>query len=322
MSKVNSSNCEIILQFNKTLYDIGRERATDSNDTRENKEVLTSLQRMAETMAKEQTSWLFDPNESVADRIVNLKLEDALQKITVIEDEIRSTETERRMRRDSMCSLGKAPEKPEVPMVILIISAVVIGISLTPTFNDLFFINLDNPTQSWFLSLLSGGSIGSLISYGLLATFGSTYYAVSSKMGLVAGIIFGLSMLLMRLVSVESETSFFFALALALLELTAVFIGDWIGKGLRKKMDSFSAFKIEKGKKEEMLSAIEVELNYQKHELSIHKDTVEQIHTVLHEREFRTKQLQNIINAAIEAITAGYRDGINFNCGKLNGCSK
>lgn len=311
-------SADTVLVLKKTLYEFGRERALASKDTHPNEAVLRSLEEHAEAMAREQGATLFDPSESLHDRLRQEKFEAARSQIPKSEAEVAQAADDVRKRRDALAELGEVPAPPEAPWLLFLFGTLLIGLTCGPTLHDYFFADLEDQRLSWVFSILAGSFAGLVISWCLLATFASTS-RVTRWVGLAAGIVFGLALFIIRMIGGEGGSTIALAVGLALLELAVVLLMDWVGSGLREQYAEYRHKAEEYDRRLKVFQAGEEELAAREKCLSSQKVVVEEHLEHLRDRESRVKQVDSLVRGARQAVRDGYFAGLAENEGRIRG---
>lgn len=311
-------SADTILTLKKSLFDFGRERALSGRDTRANEAGLRTLEEHAEAMAREQGATLYDPKESIHDQLRQEKFDKAKGQIPKLEGGVALAAEDVRKRRDAVAELGEVPAAPQVPWWLVCIGTILIGLTMAPTLHDYFFFDIDDVRLGWVLAVSAGSMAGLLISWCLLATFDSTS-RVGRWVGLVAGVVFSVALLLMRLVGGESTSSLVLAVGLALFEMAVVLVMDWVGGGLRAQYTEYKAKSEEYDRRLKLLQAAEWEQAYQegllKEQEAVTEDHVEHVR----DRESRVRQLDSLVRGARQAVRDGYMAGLVETEGRIHG---
>jgi len=309
---------ESLVRFQKDLFEFGRRRALEGMDYREDSRQIKSLLEHAEAMAREQSAEIFNPKESLHDKILEEDYERAKEEQEEIKKKIPLAEEEYRKRADALSELGEPPKPPSIPWWTFVFAVPFIALTVSPSIHDFFFAEIENWQLGWFLSLTGGIAAGLFIGWCLVGTHKNTA-SLSRYVGLIAGLLFSLALLLIRIVSGGSFDALMFAIGLALLEVSVVVFLDWEGQGLRRKYRIYKETVVEFDRRQKLLSASAEEIEKLKEkEKEIEKEVKDYINH-LYERESRAKQVDKLIESARKAIIDGYRAGLAENEGRLLG---
>lgn len=308
---------DTILILKKSLYEMGKERALAAMDTRQNEEVLRSIEAHAEAMAREQAATLFNPDESIHDRLRQQEYETAWTAIPKLEADLAVVADDVRKRRDALAETGEPPAYPQTPWLLFLFGALLIGGTVAPTLHD-FFFDLSDPRLGWVLSVASGSVAGLLLSWSLVGTAAATS-KTSRWVGLVSGVSFSLSLVLIRMIGGNSRSATILAVGLGLLEIAVVLLLDWIGSGLRNQHVECEKHLIEHARRSRVLNAAEDEFEYRKGLLGEQKSVVAEHLSDVADRESRVRQLDDLIRGAVQAVHDGYHAGLAELEGRLHG---
>lgn len=311
------SSADTVLTFRTSLHEFGRQAALASGDTRVNKEQLASLEEQAEAMAREQAATIFDPTQSQHDEEKRQEADKAKARSVEIADQVKLAEDDVRKRCDAVAELGEPPTKPAVPWLLFFFGTLLIALSVAPTLHDFFFVDFEDPRQAWFLSFICGLAAGLFVSWSLLGTYtiGKAYH----WMGLAAGLVFGLALLLIRLTGVESSLSLMMAIGLALLEVAVVIAMHWAGDGFRDAFAEYTEKVNGQTCRRAYLAAGERELAYRKEELAKQQQIVSDYVAHLRERETLARQVEGLVRGSRQTVKAGYFAGLAENEGAVRG---
>ncbi|MBM4388717.1 MAG: hypothetical protein FJ088_13330 [Deltaproteobacteria bacterium] len=291
-----------------------------SRDTRLNEEHLKALEDHAEAMAREQAATIFDPVNSLHDQFRQEKYESSKSVIPLIEKGIALTEEDVRKRRDALAELGRQPQKPLIPWLLFIFGAILIGVTVAPTLHDFFFSEIEDQRQAWFFSVLGGTFAGLVLSWSLLATFESTAsQRVVHYLGLVGGVLFGFSLMLIRLIGADSKIALTLSIGLAILEISVVILMDWVGRGLRHQFADYDLRIKEYDRRFKELESAKEELHYRQEQKTIQQGIINEHIRHVYDREARVKQIENLIRGSRQAIRDGYLQGLSENEGRIYG---
>jgi len=310
-------SAETILKMNRSLFEFGRERALASGDVRVNQDALKSLEDHGEAMAREEGAKLFDPATSRHDQVKEEQRNDAKQEVPDLKTKESLAQEDVRKRRDGLAQCGEITPMPNVPWFYFFLGAFLIGITIAPTINDYFFFDLEDQRQAQYFSVIAGLTAGSVISFGMIGTFktGRVYHLF----GLIAGLLFGVALLLIRLTGADTGSSLQMAVGLSVFELAIVVILDWIGRGLRHQYAKHAEERKEYSILEAYLKAAETELAHWQSEIAARQKIIKDFEAHLFEREHRHAMVENLVRGAKQAVRDGYYQGIAENEGRVRG---
>ena len=307
----------ITMKFQIDIYEHGKEFAMKSGAIQPDSGDLAALESHADSMARQEVEPAFDPNASACDRARQEEYEEARASLPEVRAQANAADDEVRRREDALSALGDPPPEPVIPWVLIGFAAVVVGLSIAPTFHD-FLFELDDDRISWMFSILTGATIGIVISWSLLGTFRLTSgNKAAHSLGLIGGLLFGVGLLVFRVVDVQTRTGLMKSVGLALIEVAVVVLCDWIGRGLSKQSESYVEKTAEIGRLSKLLASAEKERTYRWSAVTALKVTTASFTSHVAERRLKAGRFDAFVQNARNAVREGYTAGIAENRTRL-----
>lgn len=305
------------MQFQIDLYDHGKAFAHRSGAIQPDSGDLSALEAHADSMARQEVEPEFDPTASTCDHARQEEYEEAKVSLPETKAQAGAADDEVRRREDALSALGDPPSEPVIPWVLIGFAAVVVGLSIAPTFHD-FLFELDDDRMAWMLSILTGTTIGIVISWSLLGMFRFSSAGKTTRyLGLVGGLFFAVSLAVIRVVDVETTGGLMKGCALALLEVGVVLLCDWIGRGLSKQWEYYTEKTNEIGKLSKLLVSAMKERDYRWSHVQKQEATTSGFISHVAERQLKASRFGAFVQNAKNAVTEGYHAGIVENRTRL-----
>lgn len=309
---------ESTLRFQKDLFEEGRKRAVEGGDYREDTKQMKSLVDHAEAMAREQAAEIFNPRGSLHDQVRQEKFDKVNDDMKEVQMKLPTAEDEYRKRADALAALGEPPSPPGLPWYTFIFGVMLIAITVSPALHDFFFFDIENQRLAWLISLMGGAAAGLFVAWCLLGSYKNTA-SVGRYVGFIAGIIFSISLLIIRLVGSGSIEAVLLAIGLALLEVSTVIYLDWEGRGLRIRYKQYKETIVEFDRRRKLRDASAEEVATLKEKVKDLESKIQDHINHLYDRESRAKQVDKLVESAKKAILDGNRAGLAECQGKLLG---
>jgi hypothetical protein len=303
------------LPLHDEIFKIGFETARASLSEQVRPDDQARVEKLCRAIARQGYRQPYDPTNDVHDNKVEAENERNKLQREKLEEQIDYAAKAVREARREKAGLPPA-DKPSIPMTIMLLAAMLVATSLSPTFSDFFFFTISDDGLRWFYSIGAGALIGFMISWAALR-----YVDVkggNNASGLLNGFLIGAFLLALalggiRLANATTSTAIYFALALTGMELSIFIILEFLARSFRsafhqyqerKDAQSSAEQKIE-GAAEHQLDVIQQKIAKQA-EIDSHYEYVEW-------RKISHDNIDLIEDAAGECGVAGYRTGIAEN---------
>ena len=209
-------------------------------------------------------------------------------------------------------------EKPSRPVVAMVTTAAVIGTTFAPAIHD-FALSTLSEDVGWTLSLLLGGTVGTMLVWGLVAEGSNA--PQSSRTALWGGILVGVGFAILRLSVAEDLGEVLFALGWSVAEAGTIIFADWFGARHRRDVAQWHQRGTEAAEASAQAEAGRTAYERLLTEKASVDDRIEAHLTHADERRELSGDFSNRETAYIQAACAGYRDGIAQNIGRAQGMS-
>ncbi|MFA4973892.1 MAG: hypothetical protein WC683_14870 [bacterium] len=307
-TSVMGSSADAILVFQTDIFEHGRRLALTAGDPRGDETKLSAAEDHAEAMAREKGAEVFDSASSRHDQIREEEWARAKEELPEARERVKAPQEEVRKRRDALAELGELLARPMVPWLMFAFGSFLIALTVAPTLHDFFFLDAGDARQGWFFSVVAGTMAGLLIAWSLVGTFtsGTGFH----WMGLVAGLLFGVALLLIRFTGARTTVSLMMAIGLAILEIAVVLLLDWIGRGLRRKQAEWEQANKAYSTRLAYLRASEAELACRQGEVTKLEKVITDFREHVFQREHQAKQVESLVRGARQAVRDGYHAGL------------
>jgi hypothetical protein len=271
-------------------------------------------------MARENYRESFDPSRYAHDRLRDDEYKKLLRDRELGESALKFAAARVRELGEALAKLQSGLARPLASLFLLLAVVVVIAITVAPTLHDFVFSTIDDDLTSWFLSLLTGGFLGALIGWGILASFNITGRRTAANwVGLVAGLTITLGLGLFRMSGAQGVGEVALAVALSLVEIGVVVLAEWVAGGLRELHREYATKQAAINEATAQHEAARVEHKRCLENLQEIKDGLAAHINYVEERELRHMSIKELEEAAVKAILDGYHDGLAANQGRVIG---
>jgi hypothetical protein len=226
-----------ILTIYTGIFNLGRNRALQSGTTEPLPEDIAALENHARATARETFREKYDPNKFAHDRMAEVEYQKLIIDRKAAEFAEAEAAANARNTHDRLAHTPKAGDKPVMRMSLVIFAALVITLTVAPTLHDFIFRTVDDDLLAHFFSFLSAACVGALISWAILSGRRTTWRWA----GLLAGIVMGVGLGIVRLSAAEGATEVLFGIGLIVVEVSVVLLLEWYALGLRASEDEWKA---------------------------------------------------------------------------------
>jgi hypothetical protein len=308
---------ESIVTINSGLFNMGRNRALQSGTTEPLQEDIAALESHARAVAQETYRDKYDPTKFTHDRMTEVEYEKLIADRRAVESAEGEAAANARDAEERLAQTPKAGDKPVVRMFLVILAALVIALTVAPTLHDFIFRTLDDDLLAHFFSFLSAGCVGALITWAILSGRRTTWRWA----GLLAGIVLGIGLGIVRLSAVEGTTEVLFGIGLTVVELSVVLLLEWYALGLRAAEDEWKA-----RQDIELVAIATADAARSEHSRRVERlqkinDAIVEKISHVEERHHRN-DVARLEAAAVKAVLDGYNAGIAENRGHVIGVTR
>lgn len=224
------------MPFQNEAYEIGKGLALASGSQKSVQSDRDSVEAACRAGAQMMDYSPYDAQNNTADKLA----EEAIVDVKETRAHVREKKDHAgRALRDKKRAKAALPptEQPALPAALIILSALLIGMSITPTFHDRFFFGIDDLPLRWFFSAVTAAVVGFL-----LAMAGLRYLHVrggKSEIGWLNGFFLSSFLVAIALGVIRLTTgdltwpAIYFAIGLTALEAGVLLILHYMAKPFR-----------------------------------------------------------------------------------------
>jgi hypothetical protein len=305
----------ILLQLRTGLYQHGYNRALLSGAVKPDPESIRSLEEHARSIARDTYREKFDPINNVHDRMHQVEYERLLEQRDEIEKGVGHAQANVHEAERTLATMAKTGAKPEANGWLAAAFIVAITVTVAPTLHDFLFFTVPDELLSWFGSSICAAFIASMLTWAILSGRRSKW----TWAGVVAGIVLGLGLGLLRLSSAQGAAEVLFAIGLTIVEVSAVGLLEWLASGLRTREAEWRVIKLAEDKAIACRDAERADLERRQKNLQEVTGTIGQKIAYFEDRAHRNLHLPELEAVAIKAVLDGYDAGIAENIGRQRG---
>ena len=309
-----------VLHLQVDLRAMGRTRTIQSGALEPVEQDVRSLEEHARAMARETYRESFDPSRYAHDRLRDNEYKKLLKDREHAESALKYAAARVRELGEALAKLQSGLTQPKASLFLLLAVVVVIAITVAPTLHDFVFSTIEDDLTSWFLSLLTGGFLGALIGWGILASFNITGRRTAANwVGLVAGLTITLGLGLFRVSGAQGGGEVALAIALTLVETGVVVLAEWVAGGLRELHREYATKQAAINEASAQHETAKAEYKRCQENLQEKNDGIAVHINYVEDRELRHMSVKDLEEVAVKAILDGYYDGLAANRGRVIG---
>jgi hypothetical protein len=303
------SDADPTLRLHTTLFDLGNQRALDRGSPEPDAREIEVLTEHARAMAREAAGAEYNPETNPDDRMREQAHAKDLHDRGDIELALKHAEARLRDREEEA---GKHPlgEEPCPPPVAVYLIAAIISVSCWPSLHDMLVAVMKGGMTTWIAS----GVVSFVIGYGVAWCMIETYRWPSSATwafaGLLGGIGVGIALALVRLSVAEGSGEIILCLGLTILELSAVVLGEVVGRAIRREYGLWKATLTLAEKAQSEVDAATRNRDQAKRALDEVNSKIEAHTAYVTRRARHWAQREALEAAAVKAVVDGYHAGL------------
>lgn len=303
-----------IITINLGLFNLGRNRSRQSGTTEPLQEDIAALENHARATAQETYRDKFDPAKFVHDQMTQSEYEKLIADRKAGESAEEEAAANARDAEERLARTPKAGEKPAMRMFLVISAVLAITLTIFPTLHDFLFHAVDDDLLAYLVSILSAACVGALVTWAIL----SGRRTMWRWMGLIAGIVMGLGLGIVRLSAADAPAV---AIGLTVVEVSVVLLLEWYALGLRAAEDQW-----EKCHEIEVVATATADAARSEHSRRVERlqkfngaiaGTIHQIEDRHHRND-----VARLENSCVRAALDGYHAGISENRGHVIGTTR
>jgi len=303
-----------VMRLQVSLFELGRQRAISSGALKPKEEDLKTLREHAEAMARETRRELYNPVKRHEHRLREDEHQKVLSDRSHAEDALKFAAADVRQKEEQLARLPVC-ERPKASLLLM--WALVIGIAgtITPTIHDFLFSSIEDSVLAWFFAAASAGFLAAVIVWSILGSISAAGRTAANWMGLFAGLIISAGLGLLRWSSATETEEVILAVALTLLEIGLVVIAEWVASGLRHHFVEWREQQIAYDQATAAVNAARGEYERRRIALDDLNCKVRAHIEFVQDNDLRNINVNELIAAAVKAVSDGYNDGTAFNQG-------
>jgi len=323
MPRVAADMPEVFISMHSGLFEHARQMALSSGALKPNDNHITALTEMAETAAQEAYREEYDAGKFRQDALRDERYEKNKADLEEVEIAEKYAAAEVAEREEEVAEKQPTKSAPLRPTVVMTAAVVVIIIATAPTLHDFIFITMESDEFNWLASVVSAGFLGVFITWGILgdtATVGTR--TVANWSGLIAGIVVGLGLGLLRTAHADGSGEILFALALTIVDLGIVLLLEFTAGSKRAAQQEYEAENATSTMAKAKLDMARAKLTRcQEHVTKLVASINKHIEYV-ELRSIRRHNIEDIKAAAIKSALNGYQAGVAENRGRVRGAKE
>ncbi len=306
---------DAILEMRTGLFELGRNRALLSGTTEPVPDDLSSLEEHARAMAQDTYRDVFDPQKNVHDQMHQAEYQRLLQQRVETEKGVAHAAANLHDAERLLATTPKAGQKPEANWWLVTAFIIAITITVAPTLHDFVFFGIADDLLSWFCGSITAAFVAAMLTLAILSGRRTKW----TWAGVVAGIILGLGLGLVRLSSAEGLMEALFAVGLTVVEIAAVLLLEWIASGLRNREDAWLVAKAAEDTAVASRDTEQTDVQRRQAQLKEINEAIARKIAYVEDRFNRNLHLPELEAVAIKAVLDGYNAGITENIGRIRG---
>lgn len=302
----------------------GENRALESGATEARQDDIEILTRSGEALAREDWEEPYDPVNNPHDALREAEHTKDLKDRGKVEEATRFTAAEVREAEKAHGSIPSAGDRPRIPPVLLVVAALVMTLSVAPTFRDELFASVADDCLGWLVALAAALCAATMVVvFTLYGHHGPDEGPRWKKrQGLIAGVGVAVACAIMRLRSADGLGDISFAAALTILELAVVL---FLEHRASLHDDAMRAWQLRSLPVEAASQVLAAAKALHERHLTALEEIKSRIHAHVEYVEGRTPRFASVdeaIAATVKTMLDGYHSGLAKNRGYLLGASR
>lgn len=306
-----------ILTINTGLFNLGRNRALRSGTTEPLQEDIAALENHARAIAQETYRNEYDPTKFAHDRMTEAEYEKLIADRKAAESGEGEAAANARDAQERLAQTPKAGDKPVMRVSLVVLAALTITLTVAPTLHDFIFRTVEDDLLAQFFSFLSAACVGALVSWAILTGLRTLW----RLMGLIAGIVLGLGLGMVRVSAAEGVVEVLFAMGLTVVEISVVLLLEWYALGLRASEDEWNTHRDIELVAIATMDAARSEHSRRVERLRKINDAIAGTISHVEDRHHRN-DVDRLEASAVQAVVDGYNAGIAENRGHVIGVTR
>jgi len=305
------------------LFELGRRRATESGVVEPQEHDIRALENHAEAIARETYEERYDPEANPHDAAREAEHLKVVKDRIKVEEALKFADAELREVEKALSKKAAAGAKPIPHPALVVVAAVVIALTMAPTFADRFLSVVGDDV----LRMLGAGTLG-LVLGGLLTGFILFGHGSRGERPTISYLACGAGLLLafacggIRLSGATEFSEVLFAIFLTVMESAVVVLLEVKASSLRQELKAW-------GERKALEDVAIRERDGAKQERDRLKSLVDEANRKIEDhiryvgsRKPRFASVEEATAAAVKQVTDGYFSGIAENRGYLMGAKR
>ena len=315
---VENSSQGSVLAMQVGLFNLGRNRALQSGTTETRPEDVRNLEDHARAMAREVYRDKFDPANNPHDAMIDAEYRKILAGRKEAEDAEQHAAANLRDEELRLARTLRAGPRPGTHFWLAAAFVAVISLTVSPTAHDYFFFTVPDDILAWGFSTVSALFLGGMETIAIL----SGRRTIWNKLGVVAGIVLGLGLCIVRLSAVHEFGPAMFSVGLTVVEIAAVLFLDWLARGLVAHEDEWTSRAAAETEATACRDAARQHLADRQARVKQLNDLVREKILYVEDRHNRNIHIGELEAVAIKAVLDGYNAGVAENTGRVRGIQR
>lgn len=308
----------IPLKLQSDLYSRGLETAQASRTQKPRAEDIEALENLARAMARQTSRLPYDPNKNLYDAQMEEEFQRDKDARDKLEERLENASAAIRNAKQAKAKLPVAV-KPQMPFLVMSLTGLVIALSLSPTFNDYFFFNVQDDVLRWFFSIGAGSAVGFTVAWMALRYIDLKGQRDTKVLNgfLISAFLLAMGLGAFRMINAQDPNAFYFGLALTVVEFALMLMLEMLARRFRAAFreyetqnDAQTSADRDINLAEENRSSIEEQISQKQNKIAAHIEYVEW-------RAVCNENIDEIVEAAVTAVRAGYNAGVAGNQGDI-----
>jgi hypothetical protein len=296
------------------LHDFGAQLASTGHDAARTEDIH-AIEAHAKAFAAARRGEPYDPEHHPHDRLWEERYrrdlaefeEHAKPAVEFAAARVRELEHE-------LARHDKGLVRPEIPAWIVPTGITALTLTIAPTLHDQFFTTLYDELLAWLAAGACGAFVAAFVVWTLLGTISTTGHRTTMNVvGLLAGLGIGVGLGILRVAYAATPGEYVFAVALTIIEMSAVLAVEFVASGLRSE---HAAWRHQENELNPLRTDLKAALSSHAH-LQTAGEALERRHqehiAYVELRQFRHLKAQDIDEAARAAAERGYREQLTEN---------
>jgi hypothetical protein len=308
-----------VMKMQVDLFDHGKARAVKGGALQPVEEDVTALEHHARAIARETRRALYDPSKHSQDQLRESEYRKLLADRDDHERQAKFADAALRDQENSAAHSCLLDPKPVAPPILVWAAVALIAVTVAPTLHDAVFA-FEDDLVAWLVSFAAGILTGAFITWAIVGALDTSGRRTATATGgLIAGVVIGIGLGVVRLGAATALTEILLAVGLTVVELGAVILIEYAATDLRATLAAWGTRKLASDEATAACQAAGMESDRWQSRLSEINGAIRDHISYVETRALQNLKVEDIEDVAVKATLDGYRQGIAENKGKLLG---